>query len=150
MLASCPLFARMHHAAPRVGRLAAKEQLALGIEIEFGAGGLQLAHARRPLLHEHLHRGGIAQRRSGGESVLPMQLGRIARAQRRRDPALRIRRRAVEERALGEQQDVAVLRCAPGRVQAGDTTADDEKSGPGPFGHPVNLARAGHGQGRGR
>ena len=57
-----------------------------------------------------------------------MQLRRISRAERRGNPALRVRGRAVEERPLGEQQHVAVLRRAPRGVQPRDAAADDEKS----------------------
>ena len=92
------------------------------------AGGLQLAHARRPFLDEHLHRRGVAERRAGGERVLPVQRRRVAGAERRGDAALRVGGRAVEQRALREQQDVGVLRGAPRRVQPGDAAADDEKA----------------------
>ena len=100
-----------------------------GIEVEVGARGLQLAHARRSFLDEHLHRRGVAERGAGGERVLPVQLRRVAGAERRGDAALRVGGRAVEQRALGEQQDVAVLRRAPRRVQAGDAASDDEEAG---------------------
>ena len=119
----------------RVRRLAAELQAALRIEIEVGAGGLQLAHARRPFFDEHLHRRRVAERGAGGERVLPVQRRRIARAERRGDSALRVRRRAVEQRALREQQDVAVLatratRCAvrPRRCRRRETEHESDQA----------------------
>ena len=111
---------RVHDAILRVRRLAAELEPSAGIEVEVRARGLQLAHARRPFLHEHLHGGGVAERRAGGERVLPVQRRRVAGAERGGDAALRVRGGAVEQRALRQQQHVAVLamratRCAARR-----------------------------------
>ena len=57
-----------------------------------------------------------------------MQLGRVPGAERCRDSALCIRRRAVEQRALGEQQHRSLLGRPPRGVQAGDAGADDEEA----------------------
>jgi hypothetical protein len=84
---------------------------------------------------EHLHGGRVAERRAGGERVLPVQRRRIAGAERRGDAALGVRGRAVEQRPLGEQHDVAVLRRAPRGVQPGDAAADDEKTSADTLGH---------------
>ncbi len=62
-----------------------------------------------------------------------MQLRRIAGAERRGDAALRVRGRAVEQRSLGEQQDVAMIGRPPRGVKSGDAAADDEK--PRAMGH---------------
>ena len=117
----------------RVCRLASQLEPAAGVEVEVGTGGLELAHARRPFLHQH--GGRIAQRGARGQGVLSMQRRRVAGSERRGDAALRIRGRAVEERSFGEEQHVAVLRCAPSRMQAGDTAADDEKARANTVGH---------------
>jgi len=57
-----------------VGRLAPQLELAVGTKVEGRARQLQLAHPRRPFLHQHFHRLAIAQRGAGGECVLPVQL----------------------------------------------------------------------------
>ena len=120
---------RVHDAVRRVRRLAAELELAARVEVELGARRLQLAHAGRPLLHQHLDRRRVAQRRTRGERVAPVERRRVPRAERRRDAPLRIRGRAVEQRPLRQQEDVTMLRGAPRGVQAGDATADDEEAG---------------------
>ena len=99
-----------------------------GIEVELRAGGLQLAHARRPLLHQHLDRGGVAQRGAGGEGVLAVERRRVAGTERGGDPALGVGGGAVEQRPLGQQEHVAVLRRAPRGVQSRDAAADHEEA----------------------
>ncbi len=126
---------RVDDAILRVRRLAAEHEPPVRIEIEVRAGGLQLAHARRPFLDQHLHRRRVAERRARGERVLPVQRRRVAGAERRGDSALRVGGRAVEQRALREQQHVAVLRRAPCGVQSGDAAADDEKASANAIGH---------------
>jgi hypothetical protein len=96
------------------------------IEIEVGAGGLKVAHARRPFFGQHRDGRRIAERGAGGQRVLSMEIRRITSAECGSDSALGVRRRAVEQRPLGQQQDVAEARCAPGGMQPGNTTADDQ------------------------
>ena len=132
---------RVDDAILRVRRLAPELEPAARIEIELRAGGLQLANARRAFFDQHLHRRRVAQRRTRGERVLPVERGRVAGAERGGDAALRVRGGAVEQRALGEQQHVAVLRRAPRRVQPGDAAADDEKPRANPIGHAERYQR---------
>jgi hypothetical protein len=120
---------RVDDAAPRVGGLAAELEAAAVGEVEVGAGGVELAHPVGALLHQHLHRGGVAQRGPGRQRVLSVEGRRVPGAERGRDPPLRVGRGRVEERALGEEEDVALLGGAPRRVEPGDAGADDEKSG---------------------
>src|SRR4051812_48133698 len=71
-----------------------------------------------------------------------METGTVARAKRCCDAALRVRRRAVEERAFGEEQNLADRRCAPCRVQSCHAAPDDEKATANPFRHaPINSDR---------
>jgi hypothetical protein len=122
---------RVHDPFARVRGLASETQAAcLRLEIESCAGGLQLAHASGSFLDEHLYGGGIAQCRARGERVAPMQLGGIAGAEGRRDAALRVRRGAVEERTFRQQQNVAVLRRAPRRVQSRHAGSNDKEPRP--------------------
>jgi len=90
----------------------------------------QLADARRPLVHQHVHRRAVAHRGTGGERVLLVQLRRITGADGGGNAALGVRRGAVEERPFGEEHDVARQRRTPGRVQSGDPAADDEIPAP--------------------
>ena len=87
------------------------------VEIELRAGRLQLAHARRPFLHEHLTAAASHSAAPAASVSCRCSVGRIAGAERGGDAALRVRGGAVEQRALGQQQHVAVLatramRCA--------------------------------------
>ena len=109
---------RVHDPLARMRGLLAEREAAGRVGVEPRADRRELAHALRPLGDEHFDRRGVAQRRSGGERVEPVELGRVAGAERRGDAALRVRRRAVEERALGEHEHVAVLGCAPRGVQS--------------------------------
>ncbi|MDZ7635030.1 MAG: hypothetical protein U5L72_11645 [Bacteroidales bacterium] len=120
---------RMHDAACGVRGLAPELELAVLAQVEGRPRQLQLAHPRRPLLHQDLHRLPVAERRPGGQGVLAVQLGRIARAEGGGDPALGVRGRAVVQRTLGEDEDLAVRGGPPRRVQAGDAAADDEEAG---------------------
>jgi hypothetical protein len=126
---------RVDDAVLRVRRFSSKREASARIEVEVRAGGLQLTHARRAFFDQHLDGGGIAQRRARGERVLPVQSRRVAGAERRGDPALRVGCRAVEERLLRHQHDVPALGCTPRRVQPGDAAADDEKAGADSIGH---------------
>lgn len=107
---------RMHYAPARVCGLVAQLQPSGGTEIEVSARCVQFSNAGRALLHQHLHRGSVTQGCSGRQSVPPVQLRRVARSQRRRNPALRVRGGAVEEGALGQQHHLAAFARSPSRV----------------------------------
>jgi hypothetical protein len=59
-----------------------------------------------------------------------MELWRISRSKCSGDSTLRIGGRRVEERTFREDQDLAVLRRTPCRMESGDAAPDDEKPGP--------------------
>jgi hypothetical protein len=133
--------ARVDDAARRVRGLAPELEVAAVLgAVERGPGGVELAHAVGPLLDEHLHGVGVAQRGPGGERVGAVEGGRVAGAERRGDAALRVRGGRVEERALGEEQHVGVaggagaagaraeLGGAPRGVEPGHAGADDENA----------------------
>src|SRR5918999_70925 len=118
-----------------MGRLASELEVAAGSEIEPRASGEELLHPRGSFFDEDFDCLAIAEGCARSERVATVQLRRISGAERRGDPALRVRSGAVEERALREEHDVAILGGAPGRVKPGDAAADDEKSGLDPMGH---------------
>ena len=96
-----------------------RELMTAGADFDLEPGGKlklgkEAAHSRRRIVHAHGDQTGAE---CGG------------------DPALRVGGRTVEQRALREQQYVAVLRCAPCGVQAGDPAADDEETGLNALGH---------------
>ena len=100
------------------------------LEIEARSGCLQLADARRSFLDEYLDCFGVTQRRAGCQSVAPMELRRISRAQRCRNSTLCVGCCAIEQRALGEHHHLAFRRCAKRRVQTRNAASDDEKACP--------------------
>ncbi len=126
---------RVDDALPRVRGLATELELARGVEIEVGPRSLELANPRGPFRHQHLDGLGVAQRTAGGEGVLPVQLRGVPRPERRRDPTLGVGGGAVEEGALGGDDDVPPLRGAPGRMEPGHAAADDEEAGAETGGH---------------
>jgi hypothetical protein len=104
---------RVDNSVLGVGSLTTELEVTGWIEVEMRTGCLELADARWSFLYQHLHRFGIAQRRSRGQSITTMQLGRVAGAERGGDPTLSVRRRAVEERSFGQQQYVTLLGGTP-------------------------------------
>ena len=110
-------------------RFLAELEVSARLEVEVRAGSLQLAHAGRTFLDQHLDRFGVAERRARGERVLPMQLRRIAGAERGGDAALGVGGGAVEQGALGEHHHVAFRRRAPGGMQTRQLRFRQRESG---------------------
>jgi hypothetical protein len=103
-------------AAAGVPSLEPQRELAVGLEVEGDAALAQLAHRRRRLLDQRLHRGGPAEAPAGGDRVGRV-LGRgVARLQGGGEPAL-----GPEAGALGERRarDHADRRAGLGRAQRG-------------------------------
>jgi hypothetical protein len=57
-----------------------------------------------------------------------MQLGGVTRAECRGNAALCPRRGGIAQRALGEDDDIAMVRGAPGGVEAGNARSNDQES----------------------
>jgi hypothetical protein len=91
----------------------------------------QLAHARRPLAHQHVHRVGVAEPRAGDQRVLLVQLGRVVRPERRRDPALRPVGAALGAALLGDDRHRAVR---------DDLEREEQPRDPAPDHHHVGAA----------
>lgn len=108
--------------------LAAQLEIPAWLEIEARAGSLQLTHARRAFLDEYLDRLRVAQRGTGGQRVAAVQLRRISGTERCSDPTLRVCRRAVEERPLGEYEHLGFGRCAKRCMQARNAASNNEKA----------------------
>jgi hypothetical protein len=87
----------VYDAMTRVCRFPSELELPVGSQVELGAGGLQLADPRRTFLDQHLDRGRVTQRGTGGEGVFPMELGGIPGTERGGNAALRIGGCAIEE-----------------------------------------------------
>ena len=64
---------RMDDAVHRVRGFAPELKSARCIEIEIGAGGLEIANPRRAFFGEHRHRRRITESGAGGKRVAPMQ-----------------------------------------------------------------------------
>jgi tetratricopeptide (TPR) repeat protein len=133
---------RVHDALAGMRRFLPQLEVAVGVEVEARPRGLQLPHARRSLLHEHLHGGRVAQRRAGGQRILTVELRRVAGTERRGDPALRIGRGRVEERPLGEHRHRTVGGGAPGGVQAGHAAPHDKEPRADSIGHILFYDRS--------
>ena len=98
------------------------------LQIESRTRRLQLADTRRTFFDEYLDRLSASQMLRRGACVAAMQLGRISGAKRRGDSALSIRRRAVEQRPLGQHHHVSFGRCPERRVEPCNAASDNEKA----------------------
>src|SRR5688500_459224 len=110
-------------------RFLAELERSSGLEVEVGAGRVQLSYARGALFHQHLDRLRVTECGPRSECVLAMELRGVSRTECGGDPALSVGGGAVEERALGEDHHVRLLRCSPGRMQACYSAANYEKAG---------------------
>jgi hypothetical protein len=90
-----------------MSRFTSKLEISARLEIKSRACRAQLAHSRRTFLDQNLYGRGVTQRGTRGERILAMQLGRVSGAERGGNATLRIRCRAVEERALGKHHHIA-------------------------------------------
>jgi tetratricopeptide (TPR) repeat protein len=107
----------------------------VGCQVEAGAGVCSSQHAGRPLLHQDLDGGRVAQGGAGGQRVAAVQGRGIARAERSGDAALCVGGGRVEQRALGEQDHRSVRRGAPRRMQPGHAAAYHKEPGADSIGH---------------
>src|SRR5215211_2786274 len=71
-----------------------------------------------------------------------MELGRISSAKSGCDSTLGVRSRAIEERSLGDDEDVVGLRRSPRSVQSRDAASNDQEPCPDPVCHdPESTSR---------
>ena len=89
-----------------VAALAGQRQLAVGVVVELGAEGDQLADRVGTLRHQHAYGLDVAGARAGHEGVALVLLGGVAGAEGRRDAALRPLGRARGEHVLGDDEQV--------------------------------------------
>ena len=111
----------------RVAALEAQRQPPFLVEVEDDAARQQVADRGGRLLDQHLDRGGAAEPAAGGERVLGVALRRVARLERRGEPALRPEAGALRERRARDHADPAAqlggAQCGP---QSGGAAADDD------------------------
>jgi hypothetical protein len=107
--------------------LEAEGELAPGVEVEANAAGAQLRDRRRRLLDEGLDGARSAEAASGGEGVGRVLSRRVARLQRRREPALGPVAGALRERRARDETDpAAVLGRPKGGPETRGAAADDD------------------------
>ena len=115
-----------------VAALPGERDVAVGRLVEDRPARHELAHARRPLGDQDLHRLGVGQATARGERVREVRLGRVGRVERGGDAALRPHRRPRQEPALRHQQHPRHVRAQlERRRQARDPRADDYRVGLG-------------------
>ncbi len=103
-----------------------ERQPAFVVEVEDDAARLQVADRGRRLLDQHPHRGGAAEAAAGGDRVGGVAPGRVARFERRRQPALGPEAGALGERRARDDADAAALLGGAQRgPEAGGAAADD-------------------------
>src|SRR5687768_4427544 len=135
---------RMNDPVAGMGGFAPKLEAAARRQVEACASREELLYPRRSFLDQDFNGFAVAERGTRGKRIAPVERGGVAGSQRRGDPTLSVGGGAIEERSLGEQDDVAVFGGAPGRVEARDTAADDEKPSTEALGHgPNKIARVG-------
>ena len=118
-------------------RFAAELEITARLQIEMRPRSLQLAHSRRSFLHQDLYGLRITQRGAGCQSIAAMQRGRISSAERCSNSSLRICRRAIEQRPLGQHHHVSFRRCPERRVETCNAASDNEKAGSYALSHGV-------------
>ena len=99
-----------------------QQRTVLGVEVDAPVD--QLAHPRRPLLHQHADRILMAQAAARGNGVLEMPFHGIVIADRGGDATLREPAAAVVECPLGEQRDSCPRCRGQGGEESGNPAAD--------------------------
>ncbi len=113
--------------ARRVAALEAERQPPFVVEVEVDAARLQVADRGRRFVDQDLDRGGAAEAAAGGDRVLGVARGRIARLERRGQPALRPEAGALGQRRARDDADApAELGGAQRGPQSGGAAADDD------------------------
>ncbi len=118
---------RVQHASCAVRPFDRQRGLAVRIAVERRSPLNQLADVARAALDEEVHRAFVAQAVTGGNRVGGMQLGRIIRADRGGDAALRVSGVAFARLGLRQHEDRAGARQFHGGTQPGDAAPDDEE-----------------------
>jgi len=124
-------------APPRMRRFTTEFEVSARLQIELRTRSRQLTNPRGTFFDEDLNCFCVSERGTGGQSVPPVQLGRISGAECRRDSALRVGSGAVEKRALGEHHHIAFSGSAPRSVKTSNSAPHYEKARPYSLGHEL-------------
>jgi hypothetical protein len=119
---------RVDDSASGMRRFTTKLEVSTWLQIELRTRGRQLTNTRGTFLDEDLDSFCVSEGSARGQGVLPVQLGRISGAKRRRDPALSVCSRAIEQRPLGQHHHVAVSGRAPCGVETSNSASHHEKA----------------------
>jgi hypothetical protein len=111
-------------------RFTTKLEVSTRLQIELRTRSCQLTNTRGPFFDEDLDSFCVSEGGARRQRVLPVQLGRISGAQCGGNAALGIRRRAVEQRPLGQHHHVAVRGSAPCSVEPSNSASHHEKARP--------------------
>jgi hypothetical protein len=115
-------------------------KISRGIAIELRSCRSELTDPVRAFLDQYFHGRSVTQRGTCGKRVDPVQLRRVTSAQRGGYATLRVRRRAIEERALGENDNLTRIGRAPRGVQACDSAPDHEETCANALWHARKIA----------
>ena len=120
-LGSGGIAAGVHHPVGPVSTLPGEHQRSVRVPVELGTEPDQLTQPLRPLGHQHLHRGRMAQAGTGRECVGHMRGQAVGRIEHGRYPALCPPGRPVVHIHLGDHGDVTT---GLAQVQGGGETGD--------------------------
>ena len=119
--------ARVEHASNRVRGLTAKRRRSRRIAIERDAPRDELVDVARTVTDKHVDRLWYTEAIPGGNRVREVKLGRVVRADRCGDSALRVAGITLARIGLREHDDVAGFRQRERGAKPGDAAADDQK-----------------------
>jgi hypothetical protein len=112
-------------AAVGVAALEPEREPSLVIDVEDDATGDEVAHHRRRLVDQYLHRRGPAEAATGGDRVGGVEIGGVVGFECRRQAALRPVAGALRELGAGDEADAgAELGRPQGTPKSGGAAAD--------------------------
>jgi hypothetical protein len=111
-------------------RFTTELEVSTRLQIELRTCSCQLTNTRGTLLDEDLDSFCVSEGGARRQGVLPVELWRISGAKCSGNSTLGVRRRAIEQRPLGQHHHVAVRGSAPCSVQPSNSASHHEKARP--------------------